>query len=362
MRHTLKQVNLPDFTQSRIIVFGDLMLDRYWHGDTTRISPEAPVPIVKVQDCELRPGGAANVALNIAALGAQIELFGIVGNDSEAVQLREILESKGVTCHFLTVEDQPTITKLRVIGRNQQLIRMDFEEGFHQVNLDTLMQQYQQRVAQADAVILSDYAKGSLTQITKLIELAQQHQKPVLVDPKETAITYYRGATLLTPNRKEFETMVGICDTQEAMVARAQDVIAKADLQALLITLGKDGMLLVTADQEPYHIPTRAQQVYDVTGAGDTVIAVFATTLAAQADMQLATYVANAAAGIVVAKVGSATVTAAELRRALKKQNTSQLGVIQQTELLHLIEDVKASGEKIVMTNGCFDILHSGHV
>ncbi len=362
MDHYLNNIVLPDFSKQRIIVVGDLMLDRYWYGDVSRISPEAPVPVVKVQDCELRPGGAANVALNIAALGANVELFGFVGCDAEAEQLRELLEAKKVICHFGVVPNQPTVTKLRLIGRNQQLIRMDFEEDFQHVDASSLLTEYQKSLSVADAVILSDYAKGTLAHASDFIDRARQLNKPIFVDPKTDDVMHYRHATLLTPNRKEFENMVGVCKTHEDMIERAIPLIEKAGLQALLITLGKDGMLLVERDKEPFLLPTRAQTVFDVTGAGDTVVAVFAAMYAFSNNMQQSVFVANTAAGIVVSKLGAATASLAELRHALKKKNTSSLGIVTQQDLIQMVQDAHAAGEKIVMTNGCFDILHSGHI
>lgn len=353
---------LPDFSEQRIVVVGDLMIDRYWYGDVSRISPEAPVPVVKVQDCELRPGGAANVALNIAALGAQVELFGFVGCDTEAAQLRELLQEKNVTCHFIALPNKPTVTKLRLMGRNQQLIRMDFEENFESENADELLAQYKASLKQASAVILSDYAKGTLARAQEFIELARQANKPICVDPKADDVSHYKHATLLTPNRKEFENMVGVCQTREQMIERAQEVLLREDLQALLITLGKDGMLLVEKNKEPFLLPTRARKVFDVTGAGDTVIAVFTATYSVTQNMRESVFIANSAAGVVVGKLGAETAALAEIRRAMKKQNASSLAIVVQRDLLQMVKDAHAQGEKVVMTNGCFDILHSGHI
>lgn len=362
MEHHLNNIVLPDFEQQRIVVVGDLMIDRYWYGDVSRISPEAPVPVVKVQDCELRPGGAANVALNIAALGATVDLFGFVGCDDEALQLQQLLEAKNVTCHFHKVADQPTVTKLRLMGRNQQLIRMDFEEGFQRIDATPLLEKYKHVLKDADSVILSDYAKGTLTASQQFIELANAAAKPIFVDPKNASVAPYRKATLITPNRKEFENIVGVCDSQQQMIERATRIIAEEELQGLLITLGKDGMLLVEHDKEPLLLPTRARKVFDVTGAGDTVIAVLAATYAVTHNMQEAAYIANSAAGVVVSKLGAETASLAEIRRALKKQSASALGMVSQHELLQMVKDAHANGEKVVMTNGCFDILHSGHI
>ena len=353
--------DLPDFSTSQVIVFGDLMLDRYWYGDVDRISPEAPVPVVKVNNVELRPGGAANVALNISSLGAKVLLFGFVGSDAEGQQLRELLEAKGVTCCFAVVPNHPTITKLRLIGHSQQLIRMDFEQGFHDAPCDDLIKRYQQALTTSDAVILSDYAKGSLAKVAQLIQYANEAKKPIFVDPKGSDMSRYRQATLLTPNRREFEIIVGHCKDHDEMIARARELITTLQLQALLITLGSEGMLLVERDKEPYFLPTQARQVYDVTGAGDTVIAVLALTFSVTHNMKQAVLLSNAAAGIVVGKLGSATVSADELAHALKK-DTPCCGILTEAELKLRVRDAHAKGETIVMTNGCFDILHSGHI
>jgi D-beta-D-heptose 7-phosphate kinase/D-beta-D-heptose 1-phosphate adenosyltransferase len=362
LEHYLNNIILPEYSQQHVVVVGDLMIDRYWYGDVSRISPEAPVPVVKVQDCELRPGGAANVALNIAALGASVELFGFVGCDNEAKQLQELLEGKGVKCQFIAVDGQPTVTKLRLLGRNQQLIRMDFEEGFADADSDSLLKAYEASLQKADCVILSDYAKGTLAHSQDFITMAKKFDKPICIDPKTNDVSQYRHATLLTPNRKEFENMVGVCSSQEEMIERAQDLVLRENLQALLITLGKDGMLLIEKGKDPFLLPTRARKVFDVTGAGDTVIAVFTATYAATQDMQESVFVANSAAGVVVSKLGAETASQAEIRRALKKQNASSLGIVSQHDLLHMVKDAHAEGEKVVMTNGCFDILHSGHI
>ncbi len=354
--------SLPDFASLTMVVIGDLMLDRYWYGDVTRISPEAPVPVVKVKDCKLKPGGAANVALNLRALGARVKLLGFVGCDQEATQLRNLLEIAGIECYFCEVAEHPTITKLRLLGQNQQLIRMDFESKFDLVDHAALMLKYQECLIDADAVVVSDYAKGSLVHVQQIIAEAVIKSLPVFVDPKGEDMTRYSQATLLTPNKKEFEYIVGSCKDQTEMIIKAQQLIKDYNIEAILITLGKAGMLLVQRDVEPYALPTRARQVFDVTGAGDTVIATFAATYAQERHMQQAAYIANTAAGIVVSKLGAGTVTPVELRRGLRKQNASEFGIVKEAELLKLLQDARAQGERIVMTNGCFDILHQGHV
>lgn len=359
---TMEAFRLPSFEAAKLLVYGDVMLDRYWYGNTSRISPEAPVPVVLVDNTEARPGGAANVALNLVALGAKTQLFGLTGDDLEGEKLHASLTEKNIDCHFQRFPDHPTIAKLRVLGRNQQLIRMDFEKGFSGVDDAELIQRYEKQLEQIDAVLLSDYAKGALHRVDQLIALAGKKGLPVLVDPKSTDFSKYAGATLITPNRKEFEAVVGPCHSQDEIQDKAVELLRSLDIEALLVTLGKDGMLLVQKDGKPYYLPTRAREVYDVTGAGDTVIAVLGAAIAAGQSMENAAQLANTAAGIVVGKLGAATVSVPELRRALQRQHNSHLGVLTEEELLLAVSDARAHGETIVMTNGCFDILHAGHV
>ena len=344
-----------------MLVCGDVMLDKYWYGDANRISPEAPVPVVNVQEHKVYAGGAANVALNLAALGCQVDLLGHVGVDEEAVKLTEIVESKGVRTHFIKNEKFSTITKLRVMGRNQQLIRMDFEKNFtgHEANL---IEAYEQLVEQVDVIILSDYAKGALVDVEQLIKIANQHKTSVLVDPKVKNFACYAGATLITPNRKEYEEMVGPCHDIDEIIVKSQPLMNALRLKALLVTLGKDGMLLFQHDHEPLHLHAESQEVYDVSGAGDTVIAMFSAVLGAGDHFSEAAKFANVAAGIVVAKLGVATVSVPELRNALQNQYGGYLRILTQLELIQAVRDAQAQGEKVVMTNGCFDILHAGHV
>lgn len=357
-----EQHHLPNFELAKVLVYGDLMLDRYWYGSISRISPEAPVPVVHVQKNQNRPGGAANVALNIAALGGKTKLLGIVGQDAEASELQTILEQHQVNCHFLRVNGLPTITKLRIIGQNQQLIRMDFEDSFSQIDTEPLRSIYQQQLKDVSVVVLSDYAKGSLLDYSShFIEAARALNIPVLVDPKSNNFNYYRGATLITPNLKEFEAVVGVSKNNQELEHKGQQLIHQYDLQALLITRGKDGMSLISK-QTVLHIPTHAREVFDVTGAGDTVIAALAAALATGESLESAVCLANIAAGIVVTKLGTNTVSVAELRRACQRRGQLYDGIVQEEELLTLVADAKAHKESIVMTNGCFDILHHGHI
>lgn len=356
------KTSLPAFEKARVLVVGDIMLDRYWSGPTGRISPEAPVPVVKVEGNEERPGGAANVALNVSALGANAALLGMTGQDEAADSLRNNLQGIGVACHFHQVASHPTITKLRIMSRHQQLIRLDFEDAFHQVDAQPLLDLLSAQLATADVVIFSDYNKGALQQVSAMIALARAAGKPVLVDPKGTDFDKYRGATLLTPNLGEFEAVVGACATEQILVERGQALREELALEALLVTRGEQGMTLLTADQEPLHLPALAQEVYDVTGAGDTVISVLASAIAAGESFGDACALANAAAGVVVGKLGTSTVSQMELTVALAGSQQSGFGVMTEGQLQQAVRAARERGEKVVMTNGCFDILHAGHV
>ena len=354
-------MHLPDFSHSRILVIGDLMLDRYWHGGASRISPEAPVPVVRVSDIEERAGGAGNVALNIAALGGRVSLLGLRGDDEAGLSLLRLLESAGIDCHLDIHPDRPTITKLRVLSRHQQLIRLDFEStaAIEAARLDS---EFAARLDQADLVVLSDYGKGALQNAAGLIDMARRSGKPVLVDPKGADFGRYRGATLITPNRSEFEAVAGPCRDDAELASRGQGMLAELELRALLITRGEQGMTLLQQDSLPLHLPTHAKEVYDVTGAGDTVIATLAASMAAGVAIAEATHLANQAAGLAVGKLGTATISRAELAQALRGQRAWQRGVIELADLLPLLARARAEGETLVATNGCFDILHPGHV
>lgn len=353
---------MPCFENARVLIYGDVMLDRYWYGQTSRISPEAPVPVVHIQSDQSCAGGAANVALNVASLGARAALFGLVGQDSQADELAATVMQANIEPHLLKIPAFPTITKLRVIGQNQQLLRMDFEKGFIGIDDAALVLQFQQQLSTAQAVILSDYAKGTLHQVQQLIQLAKAKQLPVLIDPKSKDFNRYRGATLLTPNRKEFEAVVGVCENETQLIEKGQALLRQCDLQALLVTCGKDGMILLQRAQQPLILPAKAQEVFDVTGAGDTVIGVMAAAIAAGENFENAARLANTAAGLVVAKLGAATVSVPELRRALAQEQNAQTGVLSLAQLQLAVADARAHHETIVMTNGCFDILHSGHI
>jgi len=355
-------LNIPDFSQGRTLVVGDLMLDRYWSGGADRVSPEAPVPVVHVKEIEERPGGAGNVALNIAALGGEVMLLGVVGEDAEGAVLQQQLEARGVQCQFQHEPGLRTSTKLRVLSRHQQLIRLDFEEPMDSLSFDPLMAQYKAGLADCGAVILSDYGKGALTQIQQMIELARAAGKPVLIDPKGNDFEKYRGATLMTPNLSEFEAVAGRCESSEAVVEQGRKLRQQLQMEAMLVTRGEAGMTLLDGDAPPFHQPTHTREVYDVTGAGDTVIATLAAGIAAGEARKDAVAVANLAAGIVVGKLGTATTSVAELYQAIHDPEETDFGVLNEDQLQQAINQAHARGEKVIMTNGCFDLLHTGHV
>ncbi len=356
------KVTLPDFGRAGVLVIGDVMLDRYWYGPTQRISPEAPVPVVKVETIEERPGGAANVAMNIAALGTASRLIGLTGADEAAATLSRTLGNVKVECDFVQVTTHPTITKLRILSRNQQLIRLDFEEGFDNIDPEPINRQMRAAVDNVGAVVLSDYAKGALSDVQTLITIARDAGVPVLIDPKGTDFERYRGATLLTPNLSEFEAVTGKCRDVNEIVERGMALMAEYDLSALLVTRSENGMTLLQPGKAPVHLPTLAQEVYDVTGAGDTVIGVLAAALAAGCSLEDACFLANAGAGVVVGKLGTSTVSPVELENAIHARPDSGFGIMDQHQLTQAVAQARARGEKVVMTNGVFDILHAGHV
>lgn len=353
---------IPRFEHTRLLIVGDVMLDRYWHGAAARISPEAPVPVVKVEEVEERPGGAANVAVNAVTLGSQVRVLGVVGDDSAATVLETKLQRLGIAYDLLRQSGQATITKLRVLSRNQQLLRLDFEDGFPGFAPTELHSRFLERLTQSDIVVLSDYRKGALRKIENYIDSARTADRPVLVDPKGQDFRRYRGATLLTPNLAEFEAVVGRCRNEAELVGKGEALRRDLALEALLITRGEQGMTLLQQGTEPLQLAARAREVYDVTGAGDTVIATLAAGLAAGLRLPGATLLANLAASIVVGKLGAASVTVSELRRAVYEHDEPPRGIVEETALLQAVTDAKAHGESIVMTNGCFDILHAGHV
>lgn len=354
-------LTVPDFSKLKVLVAGDAMLDEYWFGDTARISPEAPVPVVRRRSAEQRPGGAANVALNVAALGARSTLSAVVGQDERGALLTRVLEQRGVRCELFRSPTLPTIHKLRVLARSQQLLRIDAEQSLHAC-ADEFGSLYERLVRQADVVILSDYGKGTLCRVEELVAAAGAAKIPVLIDPKGTDFKRYRNAYALTPNRSEFEAVVGRCSDEAELLRKGEELRKDLDLNLLLVTRGSEGMTLFEQDAEPLTLPAQAREIFDVTGAGDTVIALLGAGVAAGLTAADAAALANLGAGIVVGKIGAATASRSELQRALHSHGSGGRGLVELPELVALVAEAKARGERVVLTNGCFDILHAGHV
>ena len=351
----------PDFSSARIIVIGDVMLDRYWSGQASRISPEAPVPVVKVKGIEDRIGGAGNVALNIAKLGGKVTLLGVVGDDAESKIVKLLLEAQGVICDFVVEKSIRTICKLRVMAQHQQLIRLDFEDTpikFDRKALEKcLINQFQEN----NVVVFSDYGKGTLIDVSTHIIAAKLAGKKVLVDPKGIDYKRYAQADLITPNLSELQAVVGTCENDEQLIEKGRALLARYQIPTLLLTRGEAGMTLIEKDQV-HSLPAQAKDVFDVTGAGDTVIAVMALGVSLNIQLVESMYLANLAGGIVVGKLGTSTVSIQELTRAMHGARDSLYGIVTEQELAKLFARAKAHDEKIIMTNGCFDLLHAGHV
>lgn len=357
-------LTIPSFDNARVLVVGDIMLDRYWYGDTGRISPEAPVPVVRVGEEERRLGGAANVALNLARVGAITRLVGVIGDDEPGEATRALLENAGVRADLVVSDSHPTIAKLRVMSRNQQLIRLDFERSFALDGAfarDEFVARYRDALDETDVVICSDYGKGTLADVEVIIAAARERDIPVLVDPKGHDWQRYARATLITPNLHEFEAITGAV-TDDAMLQQHADTLrARLNIDSLLVTRSEKGMSLFSASGH-LHLAAQAQEVFDVTGAGDTVIALLGAGLGAGLSLADAAALANLGAGIVVAKLGTATATPIELKRAARNQRASKTGVVDEDTLAGIVDDLRARGERVVMTNGCFDLLHPGHI
>ena len=311
-----RRLSLPDTSAARVLVVGDVMLDRYWFGEVSRISPEAPVPVVRVERTEERPGGAANVARNCAALGAKVSLLSVVGADEAGRSLTRLMAAEGIEAGLHEDAALSTTIKLRVVGRQQQLLRIDFEANPAHEVLRAKLAEFRRKLPDCDAVILSDYGKGGLAHIGEMIRLARDAGRPVLVDPKGEDYGGYGGGTLLTPNRAELRQVIGRWRDEDDLAARAGGLLRELGLEALLVTRSEEGMTLFR-NEDVLHEPAQAREVYDVSGAGDTVIATLATMLASGADLPAAMRLANRAAGIVVGKLGTAVASREELRGVL---------------------------------------------
>ena len=350
-----------NLTDARVLVVGDIMLDRYYYGLTERISPEAPVPVVHVKTTKDSAGGAGNVALNIAALSGEVAICSLVGNDETAETLSNVLSAQNIKTYFIQT-NLPTITKLRVLSQQQQLLRLDFEQDFHALDKSPLLSCVAKIAENYNVLVLSDYGKGTLSEIKALIDFGKSYNMQILVDPKGDDFARYQGASLITPNLKEFETIVGKCHAEGEIQDKALQLINRYQLGGLLITRSENGMTLVLEDETVLSIPAFAKDVFDVTGAGDTVISVMAMALSSGHDFISAMRLANAAASVVVAKVGTATLSNTELYHAMHEKASINKGILVQAEITQAMKEARLQGEKIVMTNGCFDILHAGHV
>jgi len=354
---------LPDMSASNVTVIGDVMLDRFWTGATQRMSPEAPVPVVNVSSQEDRAGGAGNVAVNLAQLGLTVSLVGLCGDDDHARALRRCVEEAGVRWNVMPCAAE-TIVKLRVLSRNQQLLRMDFEESLSPHANDLFVGFAAQHLIDADLIVFSDYAKGSLALIESLIARCRSLGKTTLVDPKGHDFDRYRGATVLTPNLTELEAVVGPCQDDATLIAKAETLRSALELEAILVTRSEAGMTLIQAGSAPQHFAASAQEVFDVTGAGDTVIATLAGCLSAGLPMAEAARIANRAAGVVVAKLGTASVTPDELTMVGEglRGAPDRQSVVSASDMLDVVAEARGRGQRVVMTNGCFDLLHPGHI
>jgi len=344
----------------RILVIGDLLLDRYLSGTTSRISPEAPVPIVRVDSTIERIGGAGNVAANAATLGASVSLVGQVGDDADGAQIEKISRSLGIECGLVKSATCSTIVKTRVVSQGQQMLRIDFEQSPVRGEGNKVHTEFASHLQKCDVVVISDYGKGSVGEVAKLINQAKALGRFVIVDPKGVEFSKYRGVDLLTPNLKEFEAVAGDCSSDEVLITKARSMLNELAIDAILVTKGPLGMILVE-DNSHFTIAAEAKEVFDVTGAGDTVCGVLAAFISAGSNIRNAVAYANKAAGIVVGRFGAATLTLEEIRK-FDIPSEAKTGILELGELKNIVDDSKAKGDTIVMTNGCFDIVHRGHV
>lgn len=355
-------MKLPAFNKAKVLVAGDLMLDRYWTGQVGRISPEAPVPVVKIVGSEDRLGGAANVAANCAALGCKTQLIGWVGADEAGDRIKRLLSGSGVKARVRTHSSLQTITKLRVMAQQQQLMRLDFESQEAAQTKAILASQLSASIRSCNVVVMSDYSKGALQQSASLIDDVVKAGLPVLVDPKGLNFGKYRGATLLKPNLQEFQAVVGDCPDEATLISKSKKLLSQLGMGSILITRGAKGMTWVGRTSST-HIPVKSLDVFDVTGAGDTVIATVAACLGAGSTLLDAIHWANLAASIAVSKVGTSTVSGVELLRHSAANSSTLEKIVGSTrELNQKWAEWKAAGQKIVMTNGVFDLLHAGHI
>jgi D-beta-D-heptose 7-phosphate kinase/D-beta-D-heptose 1-phosphate adenosyltransferase len=367
--HSILNLLEGGFSQIKVLVVGDIMLDRYILGEVDRISPEAPVPVIRHAQRYERPGGAANVAMNLAGLGCQAFLAGFCGADGEKAELTALLEKAGVDMVGVVTSSLPTISKTRIVGRQQQLLRLDIEsrDPYPAVESERLIERAEELAGKVHAVILSDYAKGALTTALceRVIRAARAAGVPVLADPKTPDFSKYSGATTICPNLQELSVATGIdAHKTDEMLTAAQALIHEHDIEFLTVTMSEKGIRLLSPGAAVYHSPARAREVFDVSGAGDTVIATLAASMAGGLHIHTAVELANLAAGIVVGKVGTVPIAQHELIAALTPSTGLSSGekVLDFERAKLRVAEWRASGETIVFTNGCFDLLHVGHI
>ncbi len=344
-----------------MLIVGDVMLDRYWHGATRRVSPEAPVPVVDVERIEDYPGGAANVALNVAGLGAACSLLGCIGDDDVGHALRCKLDASGVRHELLSGGDAKTALKLRVVSRGQQLLRTDFETPPPETSANSLAAKAEEALADADVLIMADYDKGAIRDPASMIEAARRAGVPVVVDPKAKPFRAYTGATVLKPNRSEFAWATSAWRNATELGERAAALCTELAIDTLVVTLGSDGMCVATK-RGHHHLPAQPVEVFDVTGAGDAAAAVLGITRALGWPRLDSARLANIAGSIAVSKAGTAALSGPELALAAGTASIADRGILSRDQLLIVARTAQAAGEKLVFTNGCFDILHAGHV
>ncbi len=353
-------MELHQLKKGKILIIGDIILDEYLKGTVSRVSPEAPVPVLRPEERELRLGGAANVAANVKSLGSKVELIGVAGRDEAGKELREQLKAKAIKTS-LTYSDKTTVHKLRLSAGQQQLLRLDMEESFDKKDWSSTKSTFKKKLKGFGAVIVSDYGKGTLQDMPFIIKESKRRNIPVFIDPKGNNFSKYKGAYIITPNFLEFSTEVGGVASEQELNAKAKNMIKKLSLEALLITRGQEGMTLFQKDKGKVNrsdFPTEARDVFDVSGAGDTVIASLASALSSGMTLEESVKLANAAAGIVVGKSGTASPSLAELSISLNSGDS----VLSKSEIKDLVKEAKKDSKKIVFTNGCFDLLHVGHI
>lgn len=356
------KITLPNFKKINILVIGDIILDCYYFGKTDRISPEAPVPIVQIKKKEKKLGGAANVAANISQLGANVKLIGFIGNDKNSKILIKKLKKIKITTDLIKISNYSTNVKKRIYSNQQQLLRIDFEKNIQKKDKKLVLNNLKKKIKKFNLLILSDYGKGCLSKVKEIINIAKLTKIPIFIDPKGNNFNQYFGATLLTPNIFEFEKIVGKCKNNKEIEKKGINLIKKLNLQSLLITRSEKGMTLLEKKKKPIHIPTKAKKICDVTGAGDTVISVLSCSYAANLNLFQSSFLANIAAGIVIKKIGTSTISYMELKKNILKNKNIKFGIISEKKLLKAVKIFQTLGEKIVITTGFFNTLNSKNI